>query len=45
MSDFGARTKARQTLRTAKNLEHERLEARQVDNGPLPILQVKQKNV
>ena len=24
-------------------MEHERLEARQVDNGPLPILQVKQK--
>ena len=29
----------------SKNLEHERLEARQVDNGPLPILQVKQKHI
>ena len=33
--DFRAQTKGRQTLRTAKNFEHERLEAHHVDNGLL----------
>ena len=44
MNDFGYRIKARQTLRTATDFEHERLEAHHVDNGPLPMLQVKQKD-
>ena len=34
-SDFLSRIKARQTLRTANDFEHERLEAHHVDNGLL----------
>ena len=44
MTDFWSRIRARQTLRTAKIFEHERLEAHQVANVRLPKLQAKQKD-
>ena len=42
-NDFWSRIKARQMLHTAKDFEHERLEAHHVDNVLLPMLQAKQK--
>ena len=45
MSDFCYLIEARQTLRTAKYFEHERLGAYHVDEIVLPMLQVKQKDV
>ena len=41
-TDFRSRIRVRQTLRTAKDLERERLGTHLVDEVALPILQVKQ---
>ena len=44
-TEIGSVKGARQTLRTAKIFEHERLEAHQVANVRVPKLQVKQNDV
>ena len=44
MSEFWSRIEARQTLRTARNFEHERIGAQHVDEIVVSMLQVKQKD-